>query len=254
MALESTKTQVSARHYPVFNVKEVQDEAILENICSIVTQWLKECEDRLKKCEDSNFSYSSANFGPPIKEEFQYLKDYRSTAINIECDLGLVIRALKLGQKLSDYFKSNRIFAVYDEKATLQGIAFVLFKHSRKQHTPVVKIENLLTAFWNMPLNDPKNPQRVRGAGCALLAKAIVIEPRNKNVILQPLTSSKAFYEKIGFVPTKKQSWSVSLYKLEKVCFLQFIKKWAPNMVFSSEQSSQAKTSETGTKKEECKY
>lgn len=220
---------------PHIFVVPIEDQSRIKLLGEAVTGWTEESDLRIQQLESPNKNYGSSNFGPPLKAEMLHLVNYSNVAF-------------LTGSYLEKPRGENYSFvAAYDTSAKLQGVAILLFRKSKKG-TPFVQVCSVATAFWNMPLNGPTNPSRIRGIGNALIAYAAVIDKNSKIVYAVPTDMSLPFYKKIGFVPTRKEQ---DAYKFLKKDFEAFIRKQWMTICKESDLWAQKSTSYLSVKLKE---
>lgn len=191
----------------------IQDKETLGRIKDSVDNWHTESKSRYAQIEKgSAVDYKSNYFGAPLESEKGILKDYS----------GIAYRCLySLSNSLDDktsFFDDQRILATFDAHANLQGIAVLLFRKSTKNSKPFVEVEYILTALWNMNLNEPKFSHRTRGSGSALVAFAAQMDKQSKIIFVIAIKSAASFFsKKLGFSLTRRQiapDSDVKSYKL----------------------------------------
>lgn len=142
----------------------------------------------------------SEDFGPLEDSERMSLENYytivKKTSEVILSKIGYC------GKENEIKFKGYTIMAAYDAKGNVQGVAAAEMKGTRGV---AVKVDYLVTAFWNMPFNNPTNLQRTKGAGTCLLAGIVEILPHDGAVFLEPTPEAVAFYANCYF--TKIPNW-----------------------------------------------
>lgn len=190
----------------------IEDEHRIESIMNEVGSWDKGCALRLENIFRGG-AYDSDDFGVPRKSERKQLRNYTNIANMVLFNLRRINEKHSLANGL-------KVSAAYDKYANLQSVAIYLFRESKKG-TPFIHIAFLLTAFWNMPFNQPLNPNRLSGAGSALIAHAISLDKRSKIIYVEPVKWAVDFYRNKGFIPTRKH---FVCFKLLKEEFDSFVK------------------------------
>jgi len=171
-------------------VAPVEDRGRLMSIYSELKGW--QCRTNERELGPPSCKYE--DFGDILRSERDAISNY----YNIAQKTSEVVLA-KLGycgpESLAK-FKDYKIIAAYDPKGNLQGVAAV--KIIGKKGV-AAKVDYLVTAFWNMPFNEPKNPARTRGSGTCLIERLIEILPTDGAIFLEPTAAAVEFYSKRFF-------------------------------------------------------
>lgn len=197
-------------------VAEIHQKDGVASISKTVQEWAGKCELYEKKVSKED----------DAKKQLEHLKNYSDIA-------QFCLSQLEDAMDMENNFKNRRLFAAYDRGMDLQGMCVIQFKLSKK-YTPYVEVAYLLTGWENMPFEGSK---RMAGVGSALIAKSILIDKDSKIIYAESTKLSIPFYERVGFVPTRKQQLKhLKSMKLLKSLFDDFIKKQS-QVNFCSEES-----------------
>lgn len=208
MSIELTDFQKLYPKYSTLMVSEIQltDTNAVNKCLSIIREWQK----------------VSTEWGKSLSEVQQ---DYQLI-------VNLVVGSLQQRLRRA-IIPGEKLLAAFSKEGKLEGIAITQSMSSRKKKTPFTKVAYLLTAVRNVCSDSEENAPKVKGAGCALLAKAIKLEDKGKCLYLSSTSSAESFYEKMGFIPTNRQESGAKRYKLPADNFWNFISKRAFNVSFS---------------------
>lgn len=191
-------------------VAPVESTGRLASIYTEVKGWQIQANDRVL----GGYSYKFEDFGDLVPEEKGDLDNYytvaQKTAELIACKLGLC------GDEYYDKFKDYTILAAFDRKGNLQGVTAA--KMVGKKGI-AAKVDYTVTAFWNMPFNEPKNKVRTRGAGTCMMLRLSELLPTKGAIFLESVGKSVDFYAKRffevvkGWVPKTEGAWcGMALY------------------------------------------
>lgn len=202
MSIALVKTTESHQNYTPLIITEVEGEEAQRQIRLTVAEWQKSCEKVKVQASQA-----------------QLKSDYIGTA-------GAIVRFIYR-------CCPGHVLVAKDKSDNLQGVAIAVLQKSRKKQTPFVEICFLVTAFWNTPFQNPESPNRAKGAGSALLAKATKLEAKNKCLFLSSEISAQTFYDNVGFLPTRRQiPGGLKKYKLPSALYEKFISNWSQKAEF----------------------
>lgn len=191
-------------------VAPVENQGRLWCIYSELKGWQHKSNER-----QLGYDYKFEDFGALDRDEHDALDNYyviaQKAAEVVSSKLG------SCGDEAYQKFKNYTILAAYDEQGNLQGVAA-----ARKMNKPgyAAKVDFLVTAFWNMLFNEPKNDVRTRGAATCLLGRLTEIYPDGA-IFVEPTAEAVRFYAKRHFnkIPNyQPKTWGA-------VCGMNLVKK-----------------------------